>query len=103
MIYFLALCPVPCKNGGECVNPTSNECRCPKGYQGQYCENGKYIFFPSVRLDPKYSAQSHMLQSEILKPNYTFSIFQQYARQGVLMVGSVLLLTAVHVYRRTLD
>ena len=41
VIYSLALCPVPCKNGGECVNPTSNECRCPQGFQGQYCENGK--------------------------------------------------------------
>ena len=85
------------------MNPTSNECRCPKGYQGQYCENGKYLFFLSVQLDPRYSAQPNMLQGKILKPNYTFSIFQQYARQDVLMVGSVLLLTVVHVYRRTPD
>ena len=31
-------------NGGECVlTDEGGECRCPEGYTGDYCEEGKYF------------------------------------------------------------
>jgi hypothetical protein len=67
VIYSLALCPVPCKNGGECVNPTSNECRCPQGFQGQYCENGKLcLYILCTLLLTEGSASENTLQGGIL-------------------------------------
>ena len=37
-----AICKIGCKNGGTCMNPFSNECRCPQGYIGAYCEKRKW-------------------------------------------------------------
>lgn len=38
-----ALCYPVCMNGGNCTAP--GVCSCPPGFQGPYCEGGKYIYF----------------------------------------------------------
>lgn len=35
-----ALCFPQCMNGGNCTAPAV--CSCPKGFQGRYCEGGKF-------------------------------------------------------------
>ena len=39
IFFFLipAICKKPCKNGGVCVNPSTNQCECPPGYRGKTC------------------------------------------------------------------
>ena len=33
---LLAICRVPCKNGGKCIKP--DVCKCQSGFKGKYCE-----------------------------------------------------------------
>lgn len=40
----------PCKNGATCVNTLGGyQCRCPNGFQGKHCDQGRLRYFP-VRL-----------------------------------------------------
>ena len=38
-LFNLAICKVPCTNGGRCIGP--DRCACPYGYTGRQCELGK--------------------------------------------------------------
>lgn len=39
----------PCKNGATCVNTLGGyQCRCPNGFQGKHCDQGRVEIFPST-------------------------------------------------------
>ena len=46
---------VSCKNGGTCIQNT-RMCRCPSGWKGDFCEEGKYIIWPLQSCKSLYSS-----------------------------------------------
>ena len=43
LLYFSSqgICKKPCMNGGQCIDPFKNLCRCKKGFCGLTCEKSK--------------------------------------------------------------
>lgn len=61
-----AICATSCFNGGECGDPSLNNCSCPLGFNGSLCQKREYLpifFLPfslkKTKTDPTHSRHSY--------------------------------------------
>lgn len=59
--FSLAICILPCLNGGRCVAPY--KCDCPPGWTGSRCHTGKTPLHSFSFWDPASSAKHNLLST----------------------------------------